>query len=119
RPTANASCSTATPSTRTSSSHARSRATCAESSRRSRPGWASRRSSCLERRAARSDPRAALDDGLTRLDAADVGVSGARLRRRVAPVALNLPGLGADGDEAVERPRALVGVLAALAVLPG
>src|SRR5436309_15437097 len=57
--------------------------------------------------------------GLTRLDAADVRVAAAAIRGGVAPVALDLPGLAADRDEAVERPCALVRVLVALPILPG
>src|SRR5262249_10942352 len=56
---------------------------------------------------------------LTRLDTAAVRVAGARVRSGIAPVALDLPALAADGHEPVERPCALVRVLASLLVEPG
>src|SRR6266550_5649079 len=56
---------------------------------------------------------------LAGLDTTSVCVAAVGDGGRVAPVALNLPSLGADGDEAAERPRALVGVLAPPLVVPG
>src|SRR5579859_92446 len=56
---------------------------------------------------------------LARLDATAVRVAAVRARGCVAPVALDLPALGSDGDEAAEGPGALVGVLVSLPVVPG
>src|SRR5262249_28697199 len=56
---------------------------------------------------------------LARLDAAAVRVPRACVRSGVAPVALDLPALAADGHQPVERPGALVGVLVPLLVVPG
>src|SRR5262249_53660370 len=55
---------------------------------------------------------------LAGLDATAVRVAAVRARRRVAPVALDLPALRTDLHGAGERPRALVGVLLALLVVP-
>ena len=79
----------------------------------------SERSRSSVRRGAGEAPRRRCLVKLARLDAADVGVAAVGRRRRVAPVALDLPALAADRDEAAERPGALVRVLGALLVVPG
>src|SRR5205823_14088523 len=89
--------------------------------RQDRPGLLPLRSfrraltGCLPRR---RPAREGIFKASARLDAADVRVAGTGVRGRVAPVALDLPALGPDRDEAAEGPRALGGVLAALAVVP-
>src|SRR5205085_6288184 len=55
---------------------------------------------------------------LAGLDATTVGVATIGVCGCVAPVALDLPALAADGHEPVEGPRALVCVLGALLVIP-